>query len=116
MERVAMAVPVKPGKTEAVRHYIAELTGPRAEDDAAYHRKVGVQRQTVWRQETAAGEFLIIYQEVDDPGRMRARMEELDASDDPHLAWKRDQYRELYDIDPDAGPPRPLELLADREF
>lgn len=116
MQRIAMVVPIKPGKTEDIRKYVDELTGSRADDDAALQREVGVRRQTVWLHPTEAGESLVIYQEVEDPERFRTKMEELAASGHPHLAWKRERYRELYDYDQDQGPPPPLELLADRAF
>lgn len=116
MQRMAIALPIRPGRTEALRRYVAELTGPRAEADAAFQRKYGVHRQTVWLQHGVDGELLVLYQEVEDLDRAREGREEINHSDDPHLAWKRAAYEEIYGFGPDAGPPPTPELLADRTF
>lgn len=116
MERMATAVPIKPGKTEALRRYVDELLGPRAEDDAAFQRKYGIRRQTVWLQQLGDRDVAIVYQEADDLERAREAREEIGRSDDPHLAWKLANYRDVYELGPDPeGPPVP-ELLADRTF
>jgi hypothetical protein len=116
MERMALVTPIKSGKTESLRRYVAELQGPRAEVDAEFMRRFGIHRQTVWLQHTPDGDVAIVYQEFEDPELVRKSLEELKTSDDPHAAWKRQSYQEMYDLGQDGEPAQLTELLADRTF
>lgn len=116
MERMALVTPIKPGKRDALRRYVDELQGPRAEEDGEFMRRFGIHRQTVWLQHTPKGDVAIVYQEVEDPELVHKSLEELKTSDDPHAAWKRRSYHEMYDLGPDGEPAQLPELLADRTF
>ena len=45
-----IVAPILPGKLEAWRQMMREVTGPRYEDWADHHKRMGVSREVVWEQ------------------------------------------------------------------
>lgn len=112
MQSVALAVPIQPGKTQAFRDYVAELTGPRRSDEEAFHRKVGTHREAAWLQQTPQGDLVVIYWEGEDPERYKEGLEQLLRSDEPFAQWLRERFADIYGIDPEASlPPMPEQVL-----
>lgn len=111
-----MVIPVLPGREEALREYVRELEGPKADEEAAIHQRYGIRRETVWLQETPNGSLAVIYQEVEDPSKVEGFLEELRTSDEPFVAWVRENLANIYGIDPSQGTPPLPELVADRTF
>jgi hypothetical protein len=67
MALMAIALPILPGKTEAWRAWMDELT-TRQEEFAASRQNVGVRERT-FLQHTPMGDLVIVTLEGDDPGR-----------------------------------------------
>lgn len=47
MDSFALAVPVQPGKAQALRDFVAEIDGPRRDQEEALHRRVGTRREVL---------------------------------------------------------------------
>lgn len=111
MPSFAQAVPVQPGKTEALREYIAQLAGPKFSEEQAFHKRVGTRREAAWLQHTPNGDVLVIYWEGEDAERFKAEMEQLLRADGGYGAWLREQFIDLFGVDPTGGlPPLPGQL------
>ncbi len=105
MARYAFALPILPGQEETDRRVFAELRGPRRAEYEAAWRRLGIRAERVWHQQTPQGTLAVIYLEADDPGQVFAQ---LAASDDPFVAWWREQIKAIHGIDltqPLPGPP-----------
>lgn len=111
MESFAQAIPVQPGKTQALRKYVGQLAGPQYGEEQAFHQRVGTRREAAWLQQTPGGDVFVIYWEGEDAERFKAELEELLQSEDGHGAWVREQFTDLFGVDPSAGlPPLPEKL------
>jgi hypothetical protein len=61
LTEVAIAVPLAPGKTEAWRSSIQELTGPRYAEYEASRKRFGLTAQMTFLQQTPMGDFAVIH-------------------------------------------------------
>jgi hypothetical protein len=61
MTEVGIAVPIAPGKTDAWRRSIEELTGPRYAEYEASRKRFGLTAQTTFLQRTPMGDFAVIH-------------------------------------------------------
>ena len=107
MERLALAVPIQPGKTETFRAYVQELQDTRRAEEEAFHRSVGTRRESAWLQQTPQGDLAVLYWEGEDAERYKKGLEQLLRGDDAFGAWVRERFADLYGIDP-SGPLPPL--------
>jgi len=107
MASYSFTIPVLPGKTEAVRRFSAEVSGPRRSEMEEFQRRVGITKQEVWLQQTPNGDMCIVNLEADDPGRL---FEELASSDKPFDRWYVQQLKEIHGID--LSQPLPPNELA----
>ena len=82
---LAIAFPIPPGKIDAWKAWVAELTGACREEFVASRREVGVQERT-FLQRTPAADLTIVTLEGDDP--MAAFMHHA-RSTDPFSVWFR---------------------------
>lgn len=48
MASFAQALPLQPGKTQARKEHVAQLTGPRRGEEEAFHRRTGTRREAAW--------------------------------------------------------------------
>lgn len=111
MESFALAVPVQPGKTQALREYVAQLSGPKYNEEQAFHQGVGTRREAAWLQQTPEGDVFVLYWEGEGAERFQAELEQLLKAEDGHGAWVREQFIDLFGVDPRAGlPPLPEKL------
>jgi hypothetical protein len=104
MGSLAMAVPCLPGGAEKLRELGRECSGPRREEFADFHRRVGLRGEEWFLQGTPEGTMLVMRLEGDPLGAL----EKLAASDHPFDVWFRDRCREVHGIDltqPLPGPP-----------
>jgi hypothetical protein len=106
MAAYSFAVPVLPGKTEAVRRLSAEVSGPRRKEMEEFQHRVGITKQDVWLQKTPNGDMSVVNLEADDPDRM---FRELAGSAKPFDRWYAKQLQEIHGIDP-SQPLPPNEL------
>lgn len=113
MESMAQAVPIRPGKTEAFKRYLAEETGSHRSERDAFHRKNGIHREATWLQPTPDGDLAIFYFEGDDLDQIVAAFGEIMTSDEPFLVWAREHLIDCLGLDPSQPPPPTPEKLAD---
>lgn len=113
MPSFALAVPIQSGKTQALRDYAAELTGPRRNDEEAFHRQAGTRREMMCLQQTPQGDFAVVYWEGDDPHKFTESLQQLIRSDDGFGAFVRDRFAEIFGVDPNMPLPPPTEPLTD---
>ena len=73
MALMAVVLPILPGKTQAWRDFVAELSGPRQQEFAESRRAVGLRERT-FLQQTPMGDLVIVTLEGDDPGRSFAQL------------------------------------------
>jgi hypothetical protein len=110
MTSYAFAMPLVPGKTEAWRGYVKELTGPRSAEYKASRQRAGITKEHVFLQATPMGDFVVVAMECDDPATV---IERLLASTDPFDVWFRDKVLiEAHGVDPSAPPPPMNETIS----
>ena len=110
MAMLAIAIPILPGKTDAWRLFIDELTGARKEEFDASRRRLGVRERT-FLQETPMGDMVLVTLEGDDPAGAFAAFGQ---GSDEFTTWFKQQAQDVHGIDLAAPPPGPLpELIAD---
>lgn len=102
MPLIVRAFPVLPGKTEEIRKFAAEMTGPRRKEAMEFYRSFGVTRESWHFQETAPGPMVISITEID--GEPDARAQAYAESLRPFDTWFKDQVRNLTGIDPTIQP------------
>lgn len=105
MAAYAFMLPILPGQEETDRRFFEQLQGPRRAEYEEAWRRLGVKAERVWHQQTPDGTFAVVYLEADDPERMFAG---LASSDDPFVAWWREQILAVHGVDltqPLSGPP-----------
>ena len=56
MAQYAFTNPIKPGKADAWKRYVAEMTGPRKDELAVSRKKAGLTVEKVWLQSTPMGD------------------------------------------------------------
>ncbi len=111
MSVMAIAIPIKPGKTGAWRKWTDELNGPRQDEYASSRKRVGLRERT-FLQQSPQGDLVIVTLEGDDPERAFAKM--MQASD-PFTSWFLDQVKEIHGIDLANGEMTVPTLVVDSE-
>lgn len=96
MPDVAFVAPILPGKTEAWRAAMAELSGPRQAEYHESRERLGIRREARWLQRTGEGDFAIIYLEADDLG---AAFRGLGFSEEPFDQWFRATMQDVHGFD-----------------
>jgi hypothetical protein len=110
MESVAFVAPILPGKTQVDRDAMREcMEGDRRSDYEASRKHHGINRESVWIQETPAGDVAVVYLEADD---LRSALGGLATSQEPFDEWFRDLVRECHGIDLSQGF-RPPDQVVD---
>ena len=115
MTRIAMAMPVLPGKEETWRDYVHRLSSPEVHDQyAASRRAAGMTRETVWRPQTPEGRLLaVVLMESDD---VDAVFTTLVKSDDPFTVRFRDFLKDVHGVDIASDPLPEVTMLSDTRF
>lgn len=113
MDSFALAVPLKPGKTQAFRDYVAELEGPQKDGEEAFHRQNGTRREAMWLQSIPQGDLAAIYWEGQDAQRFQTALSNLIASDDPFGKFVGENLADIFVVDPSAGRPPLPEKVRD---
>lgn len=94
MQTTCMAVPIRPGKLETWKRFIAELNGPRRAEHEASRWRMGIQRESAWLQENPP--MCIVQIDADDPERASRELAE---SNDPFDRWFREQVMDIHGLD-----------------
>lgn len=109
MQSVAFAVPILPGKTETDRAAMASCAdGEKQREHQASRSRHGVSRESVWIQQTPAGDLAVVYLEADD---LQAALQGYGSSSDPFDVWFRELLKDVHGIDLAAGFPPPEQVL-----
>ena len=82
-----IVAPILPGKREEWRRMMREVTGPRYEEWADHHRRMGVAREVVWEQRLPGMDLAIVAIDGVDPEEI---LDKMTASDNPFDIWFRD--------------------------
>lgn len=95
--------PVLPGKIDAWKSYVKEMTGPRSDEYKASRRKAGLNVEKVWVQHTPMGDYAVVYWEAADIGKV---FQQFMTSDEPIDKWFRDRVLvEIHGMDISNPPP-----------
>ncbi|EIV94861.1 ester cyclase [Frankia sp. QA3] len=94
---VTNLLPVLPGRAEQWRALQAQLAGPRLRDYEASRRRVGIVRESFWKQEAGDVEMVVHTLEARDPRLAGRRLRD---SDHPFDGWLREAARAVYGADP----------------
>jgi hypothetical protein len=106
MPILSYAVPIPPGKTEALQQHIAEAA-KRADLDETF-RGFGISRETWHLQETPQGDLVVLVFDAEDPSAMLA---EFATSEAELPTWQRKCLKEILGIDLSDPPPGPPSRL-----
>jgi hypothetical protein len=104
MAQMAIALPCLPGGGDRLRQLAKECAGDRRAEFEEFHRRVGLQTEQWYLQQTPQGEVCIVVLEGDPPGAMA----KLAASEHDFDRWFRDQVKAVHGVDfalPPPGPP-----------
>ena len=89
----AFAIPIPPGKTEALRHLTAESLGARRAEYDDLQRRSGVREESYWLQHTPGqGDLLIVVSDSDQDAFMAIMAN----PQTPFDRWYRDQIQEIF--------------------
>lgn len=113
MHSIAIAVPIKPGKTEAWKQYAADLSGRWATDRDKDYRRFGIHRAAAWLQRMPNGDMAILYWDVDDQELHRQQFQEVMTSNEEYYTWVRESLTDIFGFDPEHDRPLLPELVAD---
>ncbi len=111
MPYYAFINPVLPGKVEAWKSYIKEMTGPRNKELKESRKKVGLTVERVWLQHTPMGDYAVVYWKAKDIGKV---FEGFIQSEAPLDKWFRENiFVGVHGMDFSKPIPPMNELLLD---
>ena len=111
MPVMTFAVPLLPGKTEAWKQALGEITGSRHREYGESRRRMGISREVVSLQETPQGDYVVVFLEADDPGSVVGRYLESDA---PFDKWFADTIlKGTHGLDASQPPPPTNQVYLD---
>ncbi len=109
MDSIALALPVLPGKTEAVRKLFKMLKNEKRKEYDKSQKKAGVLRERDFLQSTPMGDMLIFYLESRD---LNKAFTEFAMSKDSFDVWMKGEIKSFTGVDFSQPPSGPLpELL-----
>ena len=103
------AVPIPPGKTDAVRQLTQESLGARRSEYDDMQRRSGVTEESYWLQRDPEGGDLLIVVSDSDQSDFLAIMANPQT---PFDRWYRDQIQAIFGFDPDQVGGERNELLG----
>ena len=115
MTRIAMAMPVLPGKEPAWRDYVSQLGAPEVRDEyIASRRAAGMTHETVWSEQTPDGRLMaVVLMESDD---IEGLFSALQKSEDPFTERFREFIRDVHGVDLVTDPLPEVTMLSDTRF
>ena len=100
MPALVFVNPLKPGKLDEYKAFMAEFTGPRLGEYVDLLRRYGLKSSKVYYHRVADKEFVIVMHEAEDGAR--ERLSKWNTSAHPFDIWFRTQLAVLHDLE-DAG-------------
>jgi Family of unknown function (DUF6176) len=111
MECITWCVPILPGKLEAWKQFIAELTGPQQEEYHNSRERMSVAREVVSHMATPEGDFACLFLEGENIAKA---LQAVAASDVPFDQWFREKIGEIHGLTPEMlQGPLPVTLHLD---
>ena len=105
MQSIAFALPVLPGKAEALKNLATEIDGPRRGEMEDLLKSTGATIENWYFQATPQGDMVIIYLEGEDIGRA---FQAFIALSDPFARWYKEQLLAIHGIDFNQPLPGPI--------
>jgi hypothetical protein len=96
MDSISLAVPVLPGKTEALQNMYKVLKKEKWNDFVKSEKKTGTEKERNFLQSTPMGDIVIIYLESKD---MKKTFESFAASKDSFDVWLKEEFKKITGID-----------------
>lgn len=109
MSTLLVALPIKPGMSDAARTFAQECIGPRMADFDASEQRINIPVENWYLQHTPAGDLFAIHIEGPD---LNASLGAFIASQDAFDLWFKQQLASFTGIDLNAGPP-PADMMAE---
>ena len=106
MPILAYAVPIPPGKTEALMEHLTEAA--KRQDIDETFKGFGISRETWHLQETPQGEMLVLVFDAEDPLSM---LKEFSQSQEDLPVWQRKCLKSILGVDLSEPPPGPPSKL-----
>ena len=111
MPSTVFAVPILPGKTEAWKSAVAEMTGPRRNEYIEARRNLGITKEVVCLQQTPHGDYVCVYLEAGNVSRI---LQDMMGATDPFHRWFVEAIlKDTHGMDPSQAPPPANEVFAD---
>ncbi|MFQ6028043.1 MAG: hypothetical protein ACE5Q6_11165 [Dehalococcoidia bacterium] len=111
MAATVFAVPLAPGKTEAWKQAVAEMTSSRKNDYVASRASLGITKETVALQETPHGDMVVVYMEANDVTNILQRMIDSNSSFDQW--FKQTILADAHGLDLSQPAPPANPIIAD---
>ena len=111
MPSTVFAVPILPGKTDAWKSAVAEMTGPRRNEYIEARRNLGITKEVVCLQQTPHGDFVCVYLEAANVSHILQDM--MEATDPFHRWFVESVLKEVHGLDPSQPAPPANEVAAD---
>ena len=111
MASLALAIPVLPGKTEAVRKMFETIKSEKWKEYDQSQKRSGLKKERDFLQSTPMGDTLVFYLEADD---FNKAFSEFAASKDPFDVWFKQEIKNVSGVDfnePSSGP-LPEQLMS----
>ena len=111
MPAFCIALPVLPGKAEALRKFGENVNTTRRREFEASERRLNIPKEAWFLQSTPQGDLVLIYFEHREPAKA---LGEFIASQDRFDRWFKDQVKEITGVDlnqPPGGPP-PEQIIS----
>ena len=105
------ALPIVPGKRDAVLQFMKDITGPMKKDYERSRKHLGIKKESWFLQSNGEGDWLLMYIEAVDIARAFG---DFAVSKDPFEVLARNTMREFTGMDfsvPPQGPP-PAQILS----
>jgi len=106
MPILSYAVPIPPGKTQALKDHIAEAS--KRDDLGETFRGFGISHESWHLQETPQGDLVVLVFDAEDPLEM---LEQFSKSDKDLVVWQRQCLKDILGIDLSDPPPGPPSTL-----
>lgn len=103
MASTTFAAPILPGKTDAWKAAIAEISGPRKEAYIQARRDLGITKEVACLQQTPHGDFAVVYIEASETSGVLQKM--IAATDPFHTWFKQAVLKDCHGIDASNVPP-----------
>ena len=109
MPSTVFAAPLLPGKTDAWKAAVAEISGARKEEYLQGRSNLGITREVVCLQQTPHGDFVVVYIEANDTSKILQDM--LDSNDAFHTWFKQAVLKDCHGIESGGMVPPSNEVV-----